>query len=100
MNKSRKNCSEKEQIMKKNVQISILPGNFSKITKRPWPNKDILGGKLLKNNKNVRDYYSAHQSKDKGHLGVKFYRRSNALWYLGLNLGVHKMNLSFLSKEK
>ena len=50
-------------MLKKIVLISILLGNFSKINKRPVPNKDVLGGKLLKNNKNVLDYYSAHQSK-------------------------------------
>ena len=52
-----KNCPKKEQILKKIVLISILLGNFSKINKRPGPNKNILGGKLLKNNKNVLDYY-------------------------------------------
>ena len=41
------------------VLISILLGSFSKINKRPGPNKDVLGGKLTENNKNVLDYYQA-----------------------------------------
>ena len=36
--------------------------NFSKINKRPVPNKDVLGGNLSKNNKNVLDYYLADKS--------------------------------------
>ena len=49
-------------MLKKIILISVLLENFSKINKRPGPNKDVLGGKLLKNNKNVLDCYSAHQS--------------------------------------
>ena len=45
-------------MLKKIVLISVLLENFSKINKRPGPNKDVLGGKLSKNNnKNVLDYY-------------------------------------------
>ena len=47
----------KEQMLKKIVVISALLENFSKINKRPGPNKDILGGKLLKINKKVLNYY-------------------------------------------
>ena len=47
----------KEQMLKKIVLISVLLENFSKISKRPVTNEDILGGKLSKNNKNVLDCY-------------------------------------------
>ena len=46
--------------MKENALISVLKEKFSKINKRPVFNKDVLGGKMLKNNKNVLDYYSRH----------------------------------------
>ena len=49
-------------MLKKIVLISVLLENFSKINKRPGPNKYVLGGKLLKNNKNVLDYYSEDES--------------------------------------
>ena len=49
-------------MLKKIVLINVLLENFSKINKRPGPNKDVLGGKLSKNNKNVLDYYSEDQS--------------------------------------
>ena len=55
-------------MLKKIVLISVLLENFSKINKRPGPNKDVLGGKLSKNNKNVLDYYSEDESRD-GHQG-------------------------------
>ena len=58
-----------EQILKKIVLIIILQGNFSKINKRSGPNKDILGGKMLKNNENVLDFYLAHQSMSGGCFG-------------------------------
>ena len=48
-------------MLKKIVLISVLLENISKIDKRSGPNKDDLGGKLSKNNKNVLDYYLAHQ---------------------------------------
>ena len=48
---------KEKQMLKKIVLISILLENFSKINKRPGPNKDVQGGKLSKNNKNVQDYY-------------------------------------------
>ena len=44
-------------MLKKIVLISVLLENFSKINKCPGPNKDVLGGKLSENNKNVLDYY-------------------------------------------
>ena len=40
----------------------ILLKIFSKINKHPGPNKNVLGGSLPKNNKNVLDYYSEDQS--------------------------------------
>ena len=41
-----------EQITLTNVLLEI----FSKINKRPGPNKNVLGGSLPKFNKNVLDY--------------------------------------------
>ena len=35
---------------------NILLKKFSKINKHPGPNKNVLGGSLPKNNKNVLDY--------------------------------------------
>ena len=42
--------------------IEIIFWNFSKINKYPVLNKDVLGGKLSKNNKNVLEYYSEDHS--------------------------------------
>ena len=44
------------------ARIELISWNFSKINYRPVLNKDVLGGKMLKNNKNVLDFYSEHQS--------------------------------------
>ena len=46
------------KLRRENALISVLEEIFSKIDKRPVFNKGVLGGKMLKNNKNVLDYYS------------------------------------------
>ena len=45
-------CQEKKVSV-----INVQGGKFSKINKRPVSNKGFLGGKMLKNNKNVLDFY-------------------------------------------
>ena len=40
--------------------VDLLVCILSKIDKCPVLNKDVLGGKLLKNNENVLDFYSEH----------------------------------------
>ena len=52
-----KNALRSNKSCKKIVVISILLGNFSKINEHPEPNKDVVGGKLTENNKNILDYY-------------------------------------------
>ena len=47
---------------RKNQAKDFLVKKLLKINKRPAPNKDVLGGKSLENNKNVLDYYLADQS--------------------------------------
>ena len=42
---------------KKCALNNVLRRKCSEINKRPVFNKDVLGGKMLKNNKNVLDYY-------------------------------------------
>ena len=44
------------KIGKKSAENQILE-KFLKIDKHSAPNKDVLGGKSLKNNKNVLDFY-------------------------------------------
>ena len=47
------------------AQIELISWKFSKINYCPVPNKDVLGGKMLENNKNVMDFYLGHQSTER-----------------------------------